>query len=645
MFIDMGERSFLSTRAAELAEKPLYAQGKYDEAQQFAELGRETGASDDIETQVRWRGALAKVLGRRGDGDRAAVLVREAVVLVEPVDDAELKGDVLMDAAEVFHLQGSRDEAQGLPVVLAACSRRKALRPRPRSRERCWTGSAPSDVSRKEADVPTRRLPSNPNVEHLRNEAKALRRRVAEGDPVAVALAHEFDPGAEPSPEFALARAQLVVARSYGFPSWPKLRHYLDTLAEFARPRALDGTQDDPVDRFLRLACLTYEGDITERISTARELLAAHPELAGANVYTIATVGDLQAARELLARDPGAARRRGGPYAWEPLLYACYSRIDSPRPEHSTLEVARLLLRHGADANAGFVGDWGPPAFTALTGAFGYGEDAPNQPPHQYELELATLLLESGADPNDEQTLYNNHWRRTNEHLELLFRYGLGTGDGGPWRWRLAPLQATPQQMLEDQLLFAAQSGNEARVALLLRHGIDPDGLGTRHPALRGRTAYQLAFESGHADVVELLVEAGAQPPRLDLPDELLAAAMRGDSRRVRELASRDESLAPAAIERDPDRLRHAAELGRPDAVRLLVELGFDVNDKRGAAPLHLAAYNGDRRMVDLLLELGADPMLRDDEHDATPAGWARHAHQDELADYLEELAVPGGRT
>jgi len=160
---------------------------------------------------------------------------------------------------------------------------------------------------------------------------------------------------------------------------------------------------------------------------------------------------------------------------------------------------------------------------------------------------------------------------------------------------------------------------------------------------LRGRRAYQLALESGHTAVAELLAEAGAETPALDPVDEVLVAAMRGESYRVRELIARGNGVARGAVTRDPDRLRLAAELGRLDAVRLLVELGFDVNAKRGAAPLHLAAYNGDRPMVDLLLELGADPALHDDEHDATPAGWARHAHHDELADYLEEVAVPGG--
>ena len=104
IFIAMEERSYLSTRAAELAEKALYAQGKYDETERFAELGRAAGASDDIETQARWRGALAKVLAYRGEGRRAEEVAGEAVAIVETTDDLVLQGDVLMDMAEVLRL-------------------------------------------------------------------------------------------------------------------------------------------------------------------------------------------------------------------------------------------------------------------------------------------------------------------------------------------------------------------------------------------------------------------------------------------------------------------------------------------------------------------------------------------------------------
>ena len=205
--------------------------------------------------------------------------------------------------------------------------------------------------------MPTRRLPSEPSLEHLRKEAKALVRRHATRDADAVALVQELHPRAgELVGGLKLADAQLVVARSYGFPSWPRLRGYVETVARYAQPRRGD---DGLADRFLRLACLTYSGDGPERRQEARELLAAHPALAGRSIHTISAVGDVAAAAEALARDPSEATRRGGPYNWEPLLYAAYSRLDSA--ERSTLEVARLLLDHGADPDAGYLGSWGPP--------------------------------------------------------------------------------------------------------------------------------------------------------------------------------------------------------------------------------------------------------------------------------------------
>ena len=84
---------------------------------------------------------------------------------------------------------------------------------------------------------------------------------------------------------------------------------------------------------------------------------------------------------------------KGGPFDWEPLVYAAYSRLDSEAEEHSTLEAARMLIEHGADPNAGFLWDWGgkfPCLCTALTGVLGLGETDVHriegplyQPPHQ----------------------------------------------------------------------------------------------------------------------------------------------------------------------------------------------------------------------------------------------------------------------
>jgi Ankyrin repeat len=303
--------------------------------------------------------------------------------------------------------------------------------------------------------VPTHRLPSDPNLEQLRKQAKTLQRRLRDGDEEALALARELHPrladgGTVDPAAFTRADAQLIVARLYGFPSWNKLRRHVELVAHYARSphrQRVGGpirSESELVDEFLRLACLTYDGSIDSqgRWQQARQLLAEHPELATASIHTIAAVGDVAAARALLTGDPAQARLPGGPHEWEPLLYLAYSRIDSPEPGHSTLEVARLLLEHGADPNAGYLWEGLTSPFTALTGCFGRGEGDP--PPHQYRLELARLLLDAGADPNDTQTIYNLSWTPGDDWLELLLAYGLGQGSGGPWHQRLAPAHPTP---------------------------------------------------------------------------------------------------------------------------------------------------------------------------------------------------------
>lgn len=240
---------------------------------------------------------------------------------------------------------------------------------------------------------------------------------------------------------FPIARAwrtdaQLVIARQHGFASWNKLRRHLEVVAEFTRkphgqPVGTPITSPQELaDELLRLACLIYAGYDPARLDQARAILADHPEVATANIYTSAATGEYEQVSVLLRSDPSLARRLGGPFQWEPLMYATYSRIDSPQPARSTLEAARRLLAAGADPNR-YLWDGLPSAFTALTGAFGRGEGAP--PAHPQAIELATMLLEAGADPNDSQALYNCSLQSPpddNGYLRLLLRYGLGKGSG-----------------------------------------------------------------------------------------------------------------------------------------------------------------------------------------------------------------------
>jgi ankyrin repeat protein/ketosteroid isomerase-like protein len=493
--------------------------------------------------------------------------------------------------------------------------------------------------------VPPRGLPGNANLEHLKKGAKSFQRAVRAGDPGAAEVVNEFHPrlgsAAPGSPElagFTRADAQLVVARQFGFASWPRLKAHLELVARYAR-----SPHDEPVggpladdaavvDEFLRLACLTYGDDDVDRLRRARSLLDEHEWLPRASIHTIAATGEVDAARELLDRDPSQASLVGGPHRWEPLLYLAYSRV-ALGPGRSPLAVARLLLEHGADPNAGFLWEGLVPPFTALTGVLGGGGALPL---HPEQLALARLLLGAGADPNDGQALYNRGWGPDPQEdwLELLFEFGLGSGDGGPWRRLLGERQDSPRAMVEDLLMAAAGHGLTDRVRRLLARGVDPDGRGSRHPIYKGRSPVQEAALSGHMDVVALLVEAGASWEH-DAVDELVAAAMAADRNTVDRLLAADPGLRERALERRPDQLVRAAEQDSYEAAALLIELGFDVNARPRTAALHEAAMRGNLPLIRLLLEHGADPNLRDTAYDATPAGWAEHHGQTEAQQLL----------
>jgi ankyrin repeat protein len=482
-------------------------------------------------------------------------------------------------------------------------------------------------------------LPSRPDLEHLKGQARILQRQIRDGDPAALQAVVAFHPrpgAVDGRATFSLADAQRVLARRYGFPSWAALRRHLTVVERYARFPHEEGRAVGPggPDDLLRLGCLLYGGDDIVRHAAARTLLADHPELAGGTIWTAAAVGDVSAARAFLVADPLSANRTGGPFDWEPLLYLAYSRIDSDAPGHDPLAVAGLLLEAGADPDAGYLWDGNYP-FTALTGALGGGEDKGNQPPHRQGLALARLLLEAGADPNDSQALYNRQFDPDDSHLRLLVEFGLGTDKGGPWHVRLNSGHGTPAQLLEDQLSVAAAEDRPEWARLALAAGADPDGQGTRHPLRYGLAPYELAVRRGNREVAELLRAAGATMPAQDPVDEFLAACMAGDQAMVDGLLAGRPALAKEAVARRPDAVFQATELRRPGVIRLLASLGFDVNVWARITPLHQAAYDGDVATVETLLDLGADPELRDPGYDATPLGWAEHSRQEPVIELL----------
>lgn len=451
--------------------------------------------------------------------------------------------------------------------------------------------------------MPTFSLPDDPSLEHLRHQARALHRAVRAGD--AEALARVQRSYGVVGESFPLATAQLVVAREYGFASWAKLRQHVDVIERYRWPRRSGlPAAATPSDEFCRLACLTYSAqDDPSRWASA--VLPPDP-----HIWAAAAAGDAARVSALLAADPSLARCEGGPHLWEPLCYLAYSRVGRGDP----LRTARVLLEAGGDPNTGYL--WGglTTPFTLLTGVFGEGEQGPvRQPRHPRSLELAELLLRAGAEPNDGQTLYNRMFGVDDSHLRLLFRHGLGRGDGGPWRARLS--LDSPVELVQGQLLWAVSHNQQARVHLLVENGVEfPDGV------------VRLALLNGNTDIAAYLKSAGAPAGELDPVSEFVAAVLSG--------GDCDPSVASQARAARPGLVVWAAANGRLDAVRRLVELGFDVNALgRGDVPieqpwstaLHHAAGDGNLAMAQLLLDLGADPSIRDARFDATPLGWAEH--------------------
>jgi ankyrin repeat protein len=483
--------------------------------------------------------------------------------------------------------------------------------------------------------MPTRPLPNNPSLEHLRKEAKRFRAAVLAGADDARRALREFHPRADrANARFTLADAQLVTARSYGFASWAKLKLHLGEIERFLwhPPAAPDPTSR--VDVFLRLACLTYSG-LHPSPENARRMLVDEPELPHAHIYAAAAAGDGGSVRAMLDADRTLLNRKGGPFKWEPLLYACYSRVPA-ESGRSTLEVARLLLSRGADPNAGFLFE-GSYAFTALTGAFGRGEDWPNQPPHPDCEAIAKLLLEAGADPNDAQTLYNRHFRDNDDHLAILFAYGLGQDTGGPWIRRSNDQQFNPESLLVLELCAAAQHGFFDRVRLLVGRHVNVNGRSLR----TGRTPYEEAVRAGHDGISVYLLERGATKVALDPLETFAVACIAGRGDEVGARLAAD----PALLERlghhgRMDMLHRAVKSKQREGIRLIVGLGVDIN---GMVPgtgmdrtvLHNAAGWGGLEMVRFLVGLGADPDLRDLTYRAKAIGWALYNKQRDVVDYL----------
>ena len=135
------------------------------------------------------------------------------------------------------------------------------------------------------------------------------------------------------------------------------------------------------------------------------------------------------------------------------------------------------------------------------------------------------------------------------------------------------------------------------------------------------------ALANREIDAAKYLLELGA-------PISLTAAACLG-------LWDEANRLAPTSDQQDKaDALVTAAYLGNVDAISFLLLNGADPNAKsqrihRHATPLHQAAQSGSLHAVMALVAAGASLTVRDSMWDGTPLGWAKHANDRPIVEFL----------
>lgn len=448
-----------------------------------------------------------------------------------------------------------------------------------------------------------RPLPPLPNLEFERKEAKAFLRQLRAGEPDALVRARARHPAIDASApaRIRLADAQLVIAREYGFTSWPRLvRYFGDVDRQRYSHRSIHGR--DFYEASVRGLLAAHRE--RRRTWSGRALASYVPRFYGMPVDDVfaSTITEddalLAVARmygfpswDVLERT--AAERRQRPDEWEvdPMRYAGKAMKAADLAELRRVVEAHPDLLHpsGYDVSKGR---------SLLSSALAHerrqgmaamrpiiewlvaqGLDLQHELNRQLcghmrmKPEKVRWLLDRGADPN---------WIAPNgipvlEHA--LIRY---------WNGEAVDLVAT-RAAPRKALWIAAGLGDVEGV----RRSLDARGKPT--PAARRlRPDFDAVFPSG-------------MPSHPDPDDEEILM----------------ETFFVAALN------------GRTAVMEYLASSGFDVNTLVWDSPvLNIAVGNKWTPVVECLLRCGADPDLK---------GWRPHQSAREIARELFEQVPENG--
>jgi len=470
-------------------------------------------------------------------------------------------------------------------------------------------------------------LPSRPNLEQLRNQAKDLRKQFLAGERAAVDCVREFHPDFNKSSqgEFRLHDAQWVLAREYGFASWARLKEHVESiLLEAGEPIELlkqaFHADDAPWLRKLLARYPQFKALINEPIGPfnspaiinvcSREMLDvlleagadinvksrwwaggfgllhnAKPDLAAyaiqrgatVDVHAAARLGMLERLRELVFADPQLVHARGG---------------DGQTSLHfaSTIEIAKFLLDHGADIDARDLDH----------------ESTPAQWMIKERQEIARFLVQRGCK------------------TDILLAAALGDA-------------VLVRKHLDDD-----PNCIHLRVTEEFFPMINPKSGGTIYQWSLGWviSPHEVAKNFGHNDVFDLLM--GHSPDDV----QLIVAAWAGDETTAMSLLKKNPKLVTGLSAAYQRHLAHAARNNNLRAVRVMLAAGLPVAalGQHRATPLHWAAFQGNAEMTHEILRHHPPLELTDADFQSTPLGWAIHGSQNgwdcEAGDYAKTVEL-----
>ena len=334
----------------------------------------------------------------------------------------------------------------------------------------------------------------------------------------------------------------------------------------------------------------------------ARALLDADPELARHDLACACATGEADEVSRRLAARPAAVSEPTGPNGWEPILYACFSRLlrgDLGRAP-GIREVVGRLLAAGADPNAFYINDdrW---LQVALYGAAGIGGDP----------ELTRMLLDAGADPTDDRDGFHGN--------EVLYH---ACEFRDPTCAMLVIDAGCRQDFVDYDLGRALNFPNAEMVEMFCTHGARADA-GHLHQAVwrrrpprtvaalldagapidatdeHGLTALQVAFRWGDDGVASVLRERGADESTVTDDDRALGAYLSGRHGAV------PDGVALSALD---EMVILSIQGGHLATMRRLLDAGarIDGDPDTDAFPLGEACWRGRAQMTRELVDRGA---------------------------------------